>query len=79
MGKWEVLLCVKTGYLFFNPSEILKNFPFDIYIFFNLRYGAAALDAQLLTCNAFKRGQGMDRAAYIQLTSGDTLNPAELP
>ena len=71
----------KRNICFLILQKYLRTSSFDIYIyiFFNLRYGAAARVAQLLTCNAFKRGQGMDRAAYIQLTSGDTLNPAELP
>ena len=69
----------KRNICFLILQKYLRTSSFDIYIFFNLRYGAAAGVAQLLPCNAFKRGQEMDRAAYIQLTSDDTLNPAELP
>ena len=69
----------KRNICFLILQKYLRTSSFDIYIFFNLRYGAAAGVAQLLTCNALKGGQGMVRAAYTQFTSDDTLNPAELP
>ena len=78
-GNEKFFLSVKTGCMCSSPSEmlILRTSSFD-RCFFYLKVWSCSLCYSILHLQCIQKW-ARDGAAYTQLTSDDTLNPADLP